>query len=309
MNGLDQAQLLRDVRLALQADDFPGAIRNLQQVIVLAQQRDDNEATGRHLGNLALIYYRQGDRGQALDSFNQALECARKEKDRLTEEGLLGNMGNILREMGRFEEAHRSLSEALIIAEDLEDTRGRGIWLGNLGLVYDDIRQPQRASQFHAAAVAISRELQDRTNLISRLVNLGNSCIAYGDYASALPAFKEVVEITESTGRPQETALRLGILGNLSSALGRQALPDASAYPYFQDALTYYERTLELTNQLQDHVSEAEVLRSIATVFIAVDQRDEARRYLDAAHDIFAALGMAEKAHETARLKQSLSQS
>jgi len=309
MNGLDQAQLLRDVRLALQADDFPAAILNLQQVIVLAQQRGDNEATGRHLGNLALIYYRQGDRGQALNSFNQALECARKEKDRLTEEGLLGNMGNILREMGRFEEAHHSLSEALIIAEDLEDTRGRGIWLGNLGLVYDDIRQPQRASQFHAAAVAIARELQDRTNLISRLVNLGNSCIAHGDYASALPAFKEVVEITEGTGRPQETALRLGILGNLSSALGRQALPDASAYPYFQDALTYYQRTLELTNQLQDHVSEAEVLRSIATVFIAVDQRDEAKRYLDAAYNIFAALGMAEKAQETARLKQSLSQS
>src|SRR5690606_28187514 len=105
----------------------------------------------------------------------------------------------------------------------------------------------------------------------------------------------------ESTGRPQETALRLGILGNLSSALGRQALPDAAAYPYFQDALSYYQRTLELTNQLKDHVSEAEVLRSIAAVFIAVDQRDEARRYLDAAHNIFAALGMAEKAQETAR--------
>jgi tetratricopeptide (TPR) repeat protein len=309
MSEVDQGRLLRDVRLALQAEDFPTAISNLQQVIVLAQQRGDNEAKGRHLGNLALIYYRQGDRGQALASFEQALECARQEKDRLTEEGLLGNMGNILREMGRFEEAHRVLSEALIIAEELEDTRGRGIWLGNLGLVYDDVRQPQRASQFHAAAVDIARELQDRTNLISRLVNMGNSCIAHGDYATALPAFKEVVELTESTGRPQETALRLGILGNLSSALGKQALPDASAFPYFQEALTYYQRTLELTHQLQDYNSEAEVLRSIAAVFIAVNQRDEAARYLEAAHNIFAAIGMADKAQETARLKQSLSQS
>ncbi len=306
MNELEQAQLLRDVRLALQEDDFPSAIRNLQKIILLAQERGDTDAVGRHLGNLALIFYRQGDRGQALAHFNKALECARQEQDRLTEEGLLGNMGNILREMGRFEEAHRSLSEALIIAEELEDTRGRGIWLGNLGLVYDDVRQPQRAAQFHAQAVEIARELQDRTNLISRLVNLGNSCIAHGDYVSALPAFKEVVALTEATGRPQEIALRLGILGNLSSALGRQALPDAAAYPYFQDALTYYQRTLELTTQLQDYTSEAEVLRSIATVFIAVDQKDEAARYLDAAHNIFAALGLGDKAQETARLKQSL---
>ncbi|NJR12645.1 tetratricopeptide repeat protein, partial [bacterium] len=146
MNEIEQAQLLRDVRLALQADDYSTAIRNLQQIIARARERGDVEAIGRHLGNLALIYYRQGDRAQALAHFEQALDCARQEQDRLTEEGLLGNMGNILREMGRYEEAHRSLAQALTIADEVEDTRGRGIWLGNMGLIYDDVRQPQRAA-------------------------------------------------------------------------------------------------------------------------------------------------------------------
>src|SRR5688500_14478275 len=101
----DQIQLLRQVRLALQNDDFESAINALQQAAALAREAGDGAAEGRHLGNLALIYYRVQRPDKALQYFERALISAREDGDRLTEDGILGNMGNILREVGRHDDA------------------------------------------------------------------------------------------------------------------------------------------------------------------------------------------------------------
>src|SRR5690606_30970586 len=95
----DSAQLQRRLRLALQNDDFAEAIACLQAAAALAKQEGDSATEGRHLGNLALVYYRLQRPEDALACFEQALALAQQEGDRITEDGLLGNMGNILREL------------------------------------------------------------------------------------------------------------------------------------------------------------------------------------------------------------------
>src|SRR5689334_16252949 len=87
----DQVQLLRQVRLALQNDDFESAIDALQQAAALARESGDSAGEGRHLGNLALIYYRVQRPDKALHYFEHALASARADGDRLTEDGILGN--------------------------------------------------------------------------------------------------------------------------------------------------------------------------------------------------------------------------
>ena len=94
-----QIELLKAVREALQKNDFDGAIDNLEQVVAIARKSGDSGAVGRHLGNLALTYYRIGNPSKALHHFEEALKEARNNKDRMTENGLLGNMGYILREV------------------------------------------------------------------------------------------------------------------------------------------------------------------------------------------------------------------
>ena len=54
----EQIRLLRDVRMALQKDDFPTAIKSLERAAELAGESGDVGMQGRHLGNLALLYYR-----------------------------------------------------------------------------------------------------------------------------------------------------------------------------------------------------------------------------------------------------------
>ncbi len=302
----EQTHLLRQVRDALQENNYPQAIQSLQAVVTLARERGDIGAAGRHLGNLALTYYRMGKPDKALDYFGQALDCARQDQDRFTEDGLLGNMGNILREVGRYDDALIYLNEALAIAEEIGDNRGRGIWLSNLGLVYDDLRQPAPAIVFHQQAVEVARQLHDLPNLASRLGNLGNSYVAQGDYATALMPFSEAVRLYEQLNRPHEVALRLGIMGNLYAMLGRQQKDAPTAQRYLQQALEAYEKAAHLAKELGDFASQAELLRSIAGVLITSGQANEAGLYLSVAGQLFQALGMTEKAAEVTAIQYKI---
>lgn len=288
----DQAQLLRQIRLALQRQDYPAAIEGLTQAAAEARRENDRAAEGRHLGNLALLYYRIGQPEYALYYFDQALISARADGDRLTEGGLLGNMGNILRELRRYDEAIDYLNEALLIAQESGDVRGRGIWLGNLGLVYDDIGQPQKAVDFHTQAVAVARELNDQRGLAARLGNLGNSYVSIGQYEQALAPFSEAAVIFRALGDRQALAVRLGILGNLYAELSKQAARERDAAYYRGLALDSYQQTLNVARELRDSASEAELLRAMGNLFSAGGKFDEAISHLSAAGQLFAALDM-----------------
>lgn len=204
MSDHEQAQLLRQVRLALQNNHYEQATGALEQVVKLALDAQDWGAAARHLGNLALAYYRAGSSEAALDAFQRGLVYTHREADRLTESGLLGNMGNILRELGRYDEAIKCLNEALLIAQELGDARGRGVWLSNLGLVYDDLKQAGDACDYHLQAVKIARHLHDQPQLATRLLNLAAAQSLQHAWQAALSSYDEAVAVLWTLGRLEE---------------------------------------------------------------------------------------------------------
>jgi tetratricopeptide (TPR) repeat protein len=290
-----QVQLLRQVRLALQHDDFESAIDALQQAAVLAREAGDSAAEGRHLGNLALIYYRVQRHDLALQCFEHALASARADGDRLTEDGILGNMGNILRELGRHDEAVTYLNQALLIAQEIGDVRGRGIWLSNLGLVYEDLGNYTDAIEVHKESVNVARIMRDQRGLTSRLGNLGNSYLALGNSSEALKCFHEVVAIYKEIGEKGEAALRMGIIGNINSELGRGAPNDFEATFYYGLALDAYRDTLMLAQELGDKVGEGDLLTSMGNVYGNMGDYDQAINHFTAAMQIFDELGLKDR--------------
>jgi tetratricopeptide (TPR) repeat protein len=291
----DQIQLLRQVRLALQNEDFESAINALQQAAALARESGDSAGEGRHLGNLALIYYRVQRPDKALQYFERALASARADGDRLTEDGILGNMGNILREVGRHDDAIAYLNQALFIAQEIGDVRGRGIWLSNLGLVYDDLARNQDAIEVHRESVNVARIMRDQRGLASRLGNLGNSLLVGGNSSEALKCFHEVVAIYKELGDKTEAALRMGIIGNINSELGRAAPNDFEATFYYGLALDAYRDTLAMAQELDDKVGEGDLLTSIGNVYGNMGDYDQAINHFTAALQIFGALGLEDR--------------
>jgi tetratricopeptide (TPR) repeat protein len=291
----DQATLLRQVRLALQNENYKEAIQALKQAAAVANQAGDHSAEGRHLGNLALIYYRVRRPDRALQYFEKALTIARSENDRLTEDGILGNMGNILREVGRHAEAMDHLQQALLIAQEIGDVRGRGIWLSNLGLVYDDLGQRKEAADVHKESVNVARLMHDQRGLVSRLSNLGNSYLASGDSTEALKCFHEVVAIYKALGEKQDAALRMGIIGNIYSDLGRAASSEFEARFYFDLARDAYVDTLTMARELGDKVGEGDLLVSLGNVYGNMGELDQAINHFTAAYQLFKSLDLQDR--------------
>lgn len=302
-----QIELLRAVRQALQSNDYARAIASLEEVVDLAESRGDISAKGRHLGNLALTYYRTGKHELALTYFEEALACARENKDRLTENGLLGNMGNILREVQRYDDAVRYLNDALLIAQELGDTRGRGIWLSNLGLVYDDLEQYEEARNLHEKSVTIARSLYDRPALALRLHNLGNSLTSLKQNEKAIAALKEALAIQRELGRIDAVAQHAQEIGDLYLILGRALLPDKSAYIHFNSALEHYSIGLKFRREIGDEHNEADILYSVGLILMDAQQTNDARQYLEQALTKFQSLGLEKRSQHAQQMLKKLS--
>src|SRR6185436_7424542 len=119
----------------------------------------------------------------------------------------------------------------------------------------------------------------------------------------AIPHFEEAMFIYEMLGERRELALRLGIVGNLYSELGRIAPSQHEADDYFKRAIDYYTRTLEISRELNDPISEAELLRSLGNVYGNSGAYDKAIQHFREAKVLFDRLGMQK---QSAEIQQSI---
>jgi tetratricopeptide (TPR) repeat protein len=256
----DMLQLQRRLRMALRADDHETAIACLQATAHLAHQVGDRAAEGRHLGNLALVYYRSGQPEMALKYFEQALALARAEADQATEDGLLGNMGNILRELGRYDDARHYLEAALALAREIGDVRGRGIWLSNLGVLCDDLGQHEAALAYHSQAIAVARQLQDQRGLANRLRKLTDSLLAAGNPLEALKCLGEALTIYTAINDQSDLLEGLILSGDIHATLSQQAAAEPMRQIFLDNASQYYHHALALAQAQQDRLTAAGVL-------------------------------------------------
>lgn len=294
----DLAQLLRTVRLALQQENFQEAIGALEQAVILASEAGDHAAQARHLGNLALIYYRAGQPDSALGAFDQALLNARADGDRLTEDGLLGNKGNVLRELRRYDEAVSHLNQALVIAQEIGDVRGRGIWLSNLGLLQDDLGKPADAIPLHRESAAVARSLRDQRGLATRLIHLSNSHLAANEPAEAIKALHECVVAHIAVGDKAEAAYRMATIGNINTDLGRASGTQFEADLYYSMATDAYRDALALIREVGDPVAEADLLYSLGSAAGNRGQIDAAIVHFSEALRLYESLALSDRAAE-----------
>jgi tetratricopeptide (TPR) repeat protein len=290
MTPIDQGNLLRRVRQALQQENFPDAIDALREAIAVAQQTGDQAAQGRHLGNLALIYNRLQQPDEAIRCLEQALALARADKDRLTESGILGNMGNILREMGEYEQALSALSQAVEQAEATGDVRGKGIWYSNIGLTYDDLRYWVEAIRFHKEAVTIARQLNDQRSLNTRLEHLARSYLAAEQATEAIKCLHETVAIRRSLQELAEASYQLGWIGSIYAELGLKSSSDFEADFYYNLAQDTYESALLTARDSGNAVAMAEIHTYLGSLYGNRGQYPAAYDHFRAAYDLFASL-------------------
>jgi tetratricopeptide (TPR) repeat protein len=113
-----------------------------------ARDAGDQAAEAHALGDLGVVYSRQGRSDQAIDHHQQALTVARRLGERPGEARALGNLGIAYSHLGQLEQAAEHQRQVLGVFRDLGDRANEARALGNLGDVSWRLGQPERAVDY-----------------------------------------------------------------------------------------------------------------------------------------------------------------
>lgn len=248
------------------------ARRALDEALTLARETEDldepNELVGAILHNLGNIHLAQGEAGEALARYQEALqiqrECGADPGAALT----LSCIADVHQAEGRLEAAVERCSEALDLHRKLRDRRGELADLGQLGELLLLLERHEEARVHLAAAAALGDRLRDPARSAAARMGLGQSLLRLGRVEEALAEWRRVAELTRKLGDRNNEAGVLENLGNVCGSLGR-----------YEEAREHLARAVELREAIGDPSDLQRVRAALAEILYS--RRTEGVALLD----------------------------
>jgi tetratricopeptide (TPR) repeat protein len=241
--GLERFQqaleLIQEVQVLL------GGIPNLPPD--MSQYFATREATC--LNNIGFVYDAQGDLGQALAYYQQALAIDEAVAPTSTATARdLNNIGGVYRTRGNLGQALEYYQQALAIDEAIAPTSTQiATRLSNIGSVYEaqgDLGQA--LAYFQRALTVFKATAPDSTQIASALNNIGGVYNAQGDLGQALAYYQQALAIDEAVAPTSTaTARDLNSIGGVYRAQGDLG----QALEYYQQALAIDEAIAPTSTQ------------------------------------------------------------
>ncbi|MBE0565930.1 MAG: sigma 54-interacting transcriptional regulator, partial [Krumholzibacteria bacterium] len=173
--------------------------------------------------NLAIVCYKQGDYGAAVELLEKELVAAEERPD-MTARARIA-LGNVLRLQGRWEEARRQLTRAHAVAAEAGLAREQTLALEFLGDVHRDEGRPAEARRYYERGMAVAHVLAPRGDLVMELRRREGECLDLeGRHEDALAVLNNARELCDQVGDAYETAVTLRCLAVNAANLGRWPL-------------------------------------------------------------------------------------
>ncbi|CAF2582429.1 unnamed protein product [Rotaria sp. Silwood2] len=215
---------------------------------------------------LGLIKRNQGDYGEALSSYKQALEIYQKSRssDDLDLATTYNNMGQVYNNMGNYAEALSYYEKSLEIYQHNlpDDHPSLAILYNNIGLVHKNMGDYDQALKSHEKALEIEQKVlpPNHPSLATSYKNIGSLYNNMGEYSKALSFHEKALEIEQKTLPSNHPSLAISYnnIGLLYDNMGEYA-----------KALSFYEKTLEIyqENLPQNHPDFAMCYNNIGSVY------------------------------------------
>lgn len=182
--------------------------------------------TANTLGNIGIVYRRQGNYPKALDYYFQALkmdEDIGTKKEIATD---LGNIGVVYYKLKDYPKALDYYNRALNLDEELGNKSSVGRHLGNMGSVYAEQNNNTKALEYFSKALKIAEETKNRGGMARHLTNIGSIYYLLKDYPKALDFYLKALKLKEELGEKSLMASGLRGIGNLYAATKKFALAE-----------------------------------------------------------------------------------
>ena len=210
------------------SEDLPKALELNERVLALARQAGDRERIAGTLGNMGIIYRKQGDLPRALDHYQQSLAMNEELNDQRGVATALTNLAVIHRDMGDMDKALADNLRSLAIVEELDDPRLLAGVLSSIGNVYFKKQDYTHALEYHERCLGIYERTGDQRGISISLVNIGNVHYERGELDQALDHQQRALELQQRIGDRLGITKSYNQIGRIRLAQGdpRQAIID-----------------------------------------------------------------------------------
>lgn len=230
--------------------------------IDLAETMGARQVKGRLLLDRASQYFQNHQIQEALECLDQALLISREIHNRHDEGLALDELSTIYYQTDQVDKAVACVREAQIIFRETGNQPKEAEMLNRLGILYGAQKDYPASSHYLEEAIVLRRRLGEKQPLADSLSNLMRAYFALGQSTQAIACGNEAGCLYQEIGQPEGKIQNLAIIGDiLCSKVGD-----------IDQAVTYYEKALEVCRETHNAGEEAKQLISLGQCYFALTQ-------------------------------------
>ena len=255
---------------------LPEARQQLERSLELSQSSSNQYQSIRTQLQLSNVYYAEGDSNRAKTTASDAIKAAQTANMRTLATNGLIDLGYTLLARGEYTDTRTYLQQALNFARQDQSSRMEArarLALGSLstqeGGFDEAIAHLESARRFYQPA-GYRRETSNA------LILLGRAYRDKGDYATAMKAFSEQLELAKQSNDPARLAATHSSIGILL----------ADNQEVYAEALPHFDESYRINSSLGSRVGMGWDQANRASALWRLGRYEEARAALDEAHAI-----------------------
>lgn len=236
--------------------------------IELAQKINNEKWLSQGYNDLGISFYKIGNIDSALYYYNKSLEIRKKLNDPKLLFSSYSKIGLIYYEKGLFADAINFQLEALKIIDKLGDLRYKAMTFNNISQIYHQLKNYDKELEYLLEAEDIYNQINDEYAAAATWSNIANVISLKGDYQKSFEYLNKSLKVYEKHSD------KLAVAG-IYSLMGFN-------YRNFKkndEALKYYLKAFELSNELNNKIDIALNAHNISCVYSDLGRYDLAEKY------------------------------
>ncbi len=263
LNLIETARTLRDADEAQSVEFFRKAMN-------LSRNAQFASGMGECLFELATIYYKNGENGEALNNYHEAAIVFEKAGALVKCCECLQQLSDISFKTGIFDKALESRLKALQFSRSATDQKLTATLYNSVGDVYKALGDFEKAIDNHKHALVIFETLNDQSMLSITNFYIGNCYNWWNKTDHAFTFLDKSLKIADELKIPALQVKPTGSLAILFTKLKE-----------FDKSMEYFYHAIDYVNLTDDLLLKADLLKSFGNLFIEKNEYDKAIQVLN----------------------------
>lgn len=234
---------------------YPMALYYYQQSLSIREKINDIRGLSATFNNMGLIYFYLGKTDSSFFYYKKSLSLRQQLKDTLLITASLDNLAILYGDLGMVDSALYYFEQCLQMYQNKQLYDQVARTYNNIGIIYKNRGNIPYAVQNYHKGLKIAEQNSDSSNIANLYANLGQVYQMQDDLPKALYYYKNSLAILTNLGdlrRKSHILNNIAIIFHNSMTENTKNKIYASNDSLFQNALDYYNKSLDIKQKIND---------------------------------------------------------